>query len=134
MLYISGLHALNLPCALDTTGDWHTSALNWKNIKFVNSENSIFGDYGIEQDKIVPEHEGTYNVANHIRAILDLISKKRFDLVSNFNNDFICNDVYTNEIFEKVALLLPDNEIYNFMYKTYGRIWKKWIGEYNTEK
>ena len=29
MKYISGINALNLPCSLDTCGDWHTSALQW---------------------------------------------------------------------------------------------------------
>jgi len=27
MQYISGIHALKLPCALKTCGDWHCSAL-----------------------------------------------------------------------------------------------------------
>lgn len=29
MKYVSLIHALNLPCSLDTCGDWHTSALQW---------------------------------------------------------------------------------------------------------
>lgn len=33
MLYITGVHALNIECELDTTGDWHTSALSWDAIK-----------------------------------------------------------------------------------------------------
>jgi len=32
MLYLSGIHALNLPCDLLTCGDWHTLGINWGNI------------------------------------------------------------------------------------------------------
>lgn len=30
MKYLSGIFALNLMCDLDTFGDWHTSAIDWK--------------------------------------------------------------------------------------------------------
>jgi len=49
MLYVSGVYALNLPCKLDLQGDWHMSALDWKKITFLNSADSIYKDYGIEQ-------------------------------------------------------------------------------------
>lgn len=48
MRYISGLKALNLPCSLDTCGDWHTSAINWSNIETKESNKSFFKDWGIE--------------------------------------------------------------------------------------
>lgn len=134
MQYISGLYALNLPCNLNTTGDWHPSSLKWDKITLLDSTKSIFKDYGIEQNRSIPEHSEQYNVANHIRAILDLLNQKQFSLISNFNKDFICNDNYTSEIFHQVKLLLPDNEINNFMHKTYGREWRIWIGEQNMEK
>lgn len=134
MLYLTNLHALNLPCLLDTCGDWHTSALDWNKLHLKNSEDSIFGDYGIELNKAIPEHKERYNVANHIRAILDLLAEKKFSLISNFKDDFICNDSYTQEIFEKVYELLPNNDIEAFMRKTYGRRWRHWIGERHMEK
>lgn len=31
MKYLSGIFALNLMCNLNTFGDWHTSAIDWKN-------------------------------------------------------------------------------------------------------
>lgn len=134
MFYLTSLHALNLPCLLDTCGDWHTSALDWHKLHLKNSEDSIFGDYGIEANKVIPEHNERYNVANHIRAILDLLAEKKFSLISNFRDDFICNDSYTQEIFEKVYKLLPNDDIDAFMRKTYGRRWRHWIGEKRTEK
>lgn len=43
-----GQFVLNLPCDLETCGDWHTSAMNWANLRFSEPDGSIFGDYGIE--------------------------------------------------------------------------------------
>lgn len=46
MRYISGFYALNIPCSLYTTGDWHQSCLDWNKVVFLESEKSIFGDWG----------------------------------------------------------------------------------------
>ena len=73
MKYISGVFALNIEDSLETCGDWHTSALDWNRIRLVESDNTIFKDYGIERDKKIPEHTGVYNVANTLRAVLDLM-------------------------------------------------------------
>lgn len=45
MKYISCIHDLNLPCSLETCGDWHTSALQWVDLHMRESDNSIFGNY-----------------------------------------------------------------------------------------
>ncbi len=42
MIYVSGIHALNLNCKLNTSGDWHQSALKWKDITLLDSEKSPF--------------------------------------------------------------------------------------------
>lgn len=126
MLYISGIHALNLSCELETCGDWHQSAIQWVNIPLLESEGSIFGDYGIELNKKVPEHIETFAVANHIRALLDLLVAGKFSIAQGMKNDYICNDKYTEEIFEKVLLLKNNknwNEIDNFMEKEYLSQW-----------
>ena len=47
MQYITGQHALNIPCPLLTCGDWHQSAIQWNYPLFRNSNDSVFGDYGI---------------------------------------------------------------------------------------
>jgi len=107
MLYLSGIHALNLPCALYTCGDWHTSGINWNSVALLESEESIFGDYGIEQNKTIPDNPGTFNVANHIRALLDLLIQGKYTVAQGMNIDFICSELYTEEIFQKVALMKP---------------------------
>ena len=126
MRYITGVHALNLPCSLDTCGDWHQSALRWQNITFMDTENSFFGDWGIEPEKHIPGQVKTYPAANHIRALLDLLQVGNFSVAQGMNNDFIGNDEYTPEIFTKVASMksLPHwSEIDRFMGKEYYRKW-----------
>ena len=49
MKYITGVHALNLPCSLLTCGDWHSPSLQWERLRFSESNDSVFGDYGIER-------------------------------------------------------------------------------------
>lgn len=130
MKYISEIHALNLPCNLNTCGDWHCSAIQWENPHIHESEGSIWENYGIEPDKHIPEHEGTYYVANHIRALLDLLEKGWFDIAQGMRDDFICTDEYDNEIFEKVYMLKKSQNwdmINDFMKKEYKMKWVKYL-------
>lgn len=126
MLYLSGIHALNVTCDLKTCGDWHSSALQWVDLAFLDSEKSIFGDYGIEVNKSIPHHDGYYNVANHIRALLDLLQQGNFSNAQGMKNDFICNDELTEEIFNKVLLLKNEkhwSKIDKFMSREYLPEW-----------
>ena len=127
MEYITGQHALNLPCSLETCGDWHQSALQWVYPFVRSSEESIFGDYGIEKEVPIPEHSEKFNVANHIRALLDLLELGKFTLAQGMNDDFICNDAYTEEIFSQVVKLKHSHlwpDIDRFMGKEY---YSKWL-------
>ena len=105
MLYVSLIHALNIPCLLDTFGDWHQSGIQWKTPHIFNSKNSLWGEYGIEKNKKIPEHKKRYNVANHIRALLDLLYIGNFSVAEGMKEDFICNDKYNEEIFNKVYMM-----------------------------
>lgn len=129
MLYITGIHALNLECDLKTCGDWHTSAIQWENPTIMESDGSIYGDYGIEKNRTIPEHNEKYNVANHIRALLDLIQSGNFSLAQGMKNDYICCDEYNDEIFSQVYKLNKDDKwekINDFMEKEYKRSWRIW--------
>ena len=129
MLYITGIHALNLPCSLLTCGDWHCSAIQWKHPTLRESETAFFRDYGIERNVSIPEHDGTYAAANHIRALLDLLELGKLSVAQGMNKDFICNDSYTDEVFEKVSTMkeLPNwDSIDHFMGKEYCSNWLKY--------
>lgn len=128
MLYLSGIHALNIDCDLETCGDWHQSGIQWSNLVLLDSDKSIYGDYGIEINKRVPGHNKTYNVANHIRALLDLLQQGNFSTAQGMRKNYICNNLYTQEIFQKVSMMRYfDNwkAIDDFMTREY---YSDWVG------
>ena len=130
MLYITGIYALNLTCKLNTFGDWHQSALNWKKMDVRDSVDSPFLDYGIEENNFVPEHPGCHYVANHIRALLDMLYAGQFSLAQGMRDDFIGVDEYNEEVFEKVYRLhqLPQwQDINNFMKCEYKLLWIRFL-------
>lgn len=130
MLYITGIHALNLPCGLETCGDWHVGAIQWERPRTKESTGSLFGDYGIEHNKSIPEHEERFSVANHIRAILDLLEDGLFSVAQGMNDDFICNPAYDGEVFDKVyemRALSRWQAISDFMGKEYRMKWVRYL-------
>ena len=136
MKYLTGIHALNLPCKLNTCGDWHCSGLRWEKLSFKESEQSIWGDYGIETHKSIPflSETDTYNVANHIRALLDLLYECDFTVAQGMKEDFICTNEYDEEIFGKVLMLKSHSMwscINDFMQEEYGIEWKKYLIEHS---
>ena len=134
MKYLSGIHALNLPCELLTCGDWHQSGIQWNTLPLLESDGSIFGDYGIERNKFIPGHEDTLNVANHIRALLDLLALNKHSVAQGMNKDFICNEAYDEEIFGKVSSLKTLGHwdaINRFMGREYN---SKWLDYKRREK
>lgn len=126
MRYITGVQALNLPCRLNTAGDWHASQIRWEPLRFAESDGSFFGDYGIERGKKVPLHEGTFAAADHIRAVLDLLLAENFLNAQGMKKDYIGTDEYTEEIFGKVWQMrrLPIwRAVDRFMEKEYRMEW-----------
>lgn len=132
MKYISGIHALNLTCDLLTCGDWHQSAIQWKRPQMRDSTCSVFGDWGIESNKAIPEHTELFYSANHIRALLDLIDEGNFAIAQGMKDDFICNDDYNDLVFEKVWLLKDSTQwekIDAFMSREYRLYWVRFKKE-----
>lgn len=132
MKYLTGIHALNLLCKLNTCGDWHCSGLRWENLSFKESEQSVWGDYGIEQHRSIPflSETDTYNVANHIRALLDLLYEGNFSVAQGMKEDFICTEEYDEEIFDKVLMLKSFqswDSINDFMRKEYDDEWGNYL-------
>lgn len=104
MKYVSGIFALNMECELETDG--HYKSVAWEKMALLESRESILGDYGIEGKKEIPGHAEKFHVANHIRAILDMLVMEQYDLAQGMKNDFIGNDEYTGEIFAQVKKLV----------------------------
>ena len=130
MKYISGIHALNLNCELETTGDWHQSALDWTNIQMKESNGSVFGNWGIEQNKAIPNSSRRYAVANHIRAILDMLEDSDFSNARGFRHDYICNEMYNETVFQLVSKLRESENwhaIAKFMEREYMMQWVRWM-------
>lgn len=132
MKYITGIYGLNIEDSTEACGDWHTSALNWKNVRFEESNHSIFGDYGIETGKEIPESDLKYNVANTIRCILDIMVKGDTGYLKGFRNDFLCTDIYNKELFDKVLMLRgQDNweDINSLMQREFMFEWDRYLEE-----
>lgn len=134
MKYLTGIHALNLSCSLDTCGDWHSKSINWKHPDFRESNQSTLKDYGIEKNKSVKylNTKQTYNVANHIRALLDMLIVGNYGYAQGLKDEYICNDKYTYEIFQYVIKLKNEknwDEINNFMEKEYKLKWLDFLEE-----
>ena len=109
-----------------TTGDWHQSAIQWDTLHFKNTETAFFKDYGIEFNSSVPGHSGSFYVANHIRALLDMLYDKDFSNAQGMRKDYIGNDAYNQEIFNLVSQMkdLPQwPSIDAFMEKEYRMQW-----------
>lgn len=129
MKYLTGIHALNVPCPLETSGDWHQSALRWKDLTILDTENSILGDYGIFLSSKVPDGDGgfrTMYVADTIRAIFDLLVMGNTAAAQGMRDDFICNEDYTLEVF-RVATLFQNTEYWTivdkFLEREYELTW-----------
>lgn len=137
MKYITGIYALNLTCSLDTSGDWHQSALCWDKPDIRESLNSRFGDYGIEENFSIPMKKGMgYKTANHIRAILDLLEDRNFGLLQGMREYYIGNAKYDNEIFMSVYSMKDLSywqEISEFMGKEYMMKWIKFLKQKESE-
>ncbi len=137
MEYITGIFALNIECELETCGDWHCSALDWDNMKFLNTEESFYENYGIEfKDRIISGYKNVY-VANHIRALLDLLLESKFSIAQGMNRDFIGNEKYDKEIFNKVYEMRNQKnwkEVNKFMEKEYLMKWINFINNEDDDK
>ena len=106
MKYISGIFALNIPCPLGTTGDWHRSSLTWNKLRLHESDDSVMKEKGIEKDVYVRELGGRYNVANHIRAIADLLDDGDYVTAEGMRNDYLDDDRrFDSTLFEYVYAL-----------------------------
>lgn len=141
MYYLSGPLAFTVPCELDTPGEWRVSRKMWSdenvNKSIRNSEDSPFKDYGINQNVYIQYRPiGLYNVANHVRAYLDMLYEKRFDEMKDLFMEYIDNGLYRRDIFEQVFYrckhLAEYKEINKFMSEEFGNAWISFLDAIHT--
>lgn len=131
MLYVTGEHALNLPCSLETAGDWHTPSLRWEKPAIRDSRDSIFLEWGIEHEITLP-NGAVYKHANHLRAILDILEtcdEYSIKWLQGFRKDFFSTDKYNELFFKQVCKLSANNNmplIDKLMGYEFKGLWLDW--------
>ena len=132
MKYITGRYALNLPCSLGTPGDWHYYALDWEHPQVKESATAFFGNFGLESHQDVPGHAGTLWVANHLRALLDLLADGAIPIARGMKDNYLnapkLNQIAFSKVWE-LRHLGHWNAIDDFMLREYGLEWVHWKGE-----
>ena len=132
MQYLSLTHALNIRDPHDRTdGDWHWGALDWAHLTLLESDGSLWGDYGIMRNQVVPHAPGRphMNVATHVRALLDMLALGQFPQASGMRDDFIDNEALNPEIFyqvSKMRVLKNWPQIDAFMQQEYLGEWRRY--------
>ena len=126
MKYITGKYALNIPSSLHMSTDWHTGDFDWDHIQFKESEESIFGEFGIEKFKKFYAYSGTYAVANQLRAILDLLETGKTEYLRGMRRDFFDTDEYNQLFFSKVVLLKKNENWKRINELMKNEFYKKW--------
>ena len=138
MKYITGLHALDLPCSLETCGDFHHLP-DWKHPMVMNTEKAFFGDWGLEWHEIPGQGGKRVPVANHIRACLDMLEMRDYANLQGMNAVYLDAPRYNEFIFEQVLRMraLPYwKEIDAFMESEYFMFWVRvsWLASRRAEK
>ena len=136
MIYLSGPLAFCVPCDLPTPGEWRISPSMWTdentNKHLRNTDDYPFKDYGIEKNKYIQYRPiCLYNVANHVRAYLDMLYEERFSEMEEMFRNYIDNGKCRREIFDQVYYrcrnLAEFHDINTFMAKEFGNAWYSYI-------
>lgn len=135
MQYVTGIPAFGIPCELDSVGRWNILKEDYvdeERFTIKESDDMPLKDYGIEKNKLVPYREFcTYNVANHVRAYVDLLYMERFDILPGLFAECINNSKCRKDIFMlvygKLRNLAQFKEINEFMCNEFGNAWMSYV-------
>lgn len=135
MRYITGIIAFGVECQRNSIGKWNITKndfLNEKLMELKESDESPFKDYGIEENKIVPYHDFcTYNVADHVRAYLDMLHEGMFSELKGLFYECIGDGKCRHDIFMtvygKLRHLAEFKEVNEFMLEEFGNAWISYI-------
>lgn len=140
MMYISGMPAFGVPCEGDSIGKWNLRKedfLNEEIFKLRDSEVSPLGDWGIEENKLVPYREFcTYSIANHTRAYVDMLVDGQFEQLSGLFyeciNSIECRKDIFMLVYGKLRNLPTFDAIDMFMAGEFGNAWNSYIDSINS--
>lgn len=135
MQYVTGMTAFGIECKRDSCGKWNLTKDDFtNNEKFTlrESDDMPYKDYGIEKDKIVPYREYClYNVADHVRAYLDLLYECKFDLLTGLFDECIkdmkCRKDIFMTVYGKLRNLAIFKEVNEFMISEFGNAWLSYL-------
>ena len=135
MKYLTGILAFQVPCELDSLGLWNMSKKSFTDESLWDmreSDESRFKDWGIEKDKIIPGRDYTlWNVANHVRAYVDMLEGKQFDKLKGLFLEAIFEPKCRQDIFMltygKLRHLADWSEYNRFMKDEFGNAWMSYI-------
>lgn len=135
MQYITGYLAFGIPCELPTPGKWNITKQEYLDenlFKLRDSDESPFKDYGIEKNKIVPHREFClFNIANHVRAYVDMLYDGQFDMMRDLFFECINNAKAREDIFMlvygKLRKLDCYKEVNEFMTEEFGNAWLAYV-------
>jgi transcriptional regulator with XRE-family HTH domain len=135
--YLSMMFALNVTpkTYTKTSGDWHR--FNFfsqpRRIEFTCIDDNPLGAWGIDNNVEIPTFGNgkpkKYKVANHLRALLDMLYYNRLLSAQGMKHDYIVTDEYNKVFFQKVKLLLALahwSEIDQLMDNEFGVEWRKY--------
>lgn len=132
MLYITGHVAFGVPDRTSQScGIWNirkSEFLGEDTFKQRDSAKSVFGDWGIQKDIMVPYHEFcTYNVANHARAYCDMLEMGQAADMKGLFAEAIDNGKVRMDIFTLVYGKMRGLEIFpfidSFFMEEFGNAW-----------
>lgn len=140
MKYITGIIAMGTECSLNTPGLWNIPKemyLDDEVFKTVESDDSPFKDWGIETNKLVKYREFClYNVANHVRAYVDMLYDGKFEELKDLFFEAINDSKSRKDIFMlvygKLRHLAQFKKINEFMEEEFGNAWLSYIDSVNS--
>lgn len=136
MIYLTGMISFGIPCLLDSRGTWMYSKAEFSNPEYMvsrESNESVFKDFGIEKDKIIPYYgdDSLFNVANHVRAYLDILSWGQYDELKGVFYDYIfsmdCRGMIFDSVYKYLRFGKSFQDINRFMSEEFGNAWLSYV-------
>lgn len=132
MKYLSGIHALNVPCEEYGNMDWHRGSLDWskeyllENNKLLESEKSILKEWQINREIQIVGFQDKVKVASIVRAICDMILNKEFTYIEGVKNYLCLEKQQVEDICYKIKEVYnEDEEIEEYMGYNFTIFWMK---------